>query len=225
MNKYKHLLVACLFLILFKTVNAQTNDAGLWSGFNLEKKLHSWITVSLSEELRFNENITELGTAFTELYASTGWHSNFNGGIAYRFIQKRQLDDTYSTRHRYHFDLSYRYKFSRAISLSLRERFQNQYKDVNRMSDGVTKEYSLRSKMNFKYSPVKKLSFDASFEIFYQLNNPEGNEIDNLRYGIGLEYKLNKKQSIEVSYLKDKEIHVNDPWTSYIIGLGYKFEL
>jgi hypothetical protein len=224
MNRIKPIILLCFLLGFTVQANAQTQDAGLWLGFKLEKKLHNWAGLSLSQELRFNENISELGTAFTELSYSTGWHSNFNGGIAYRFIQKRQVDDSYEIRHRYFLELSYRYKFNRAFSLTLRERFQNQYKDINRMSDGITKEYSLRSKMSLKYNPIKKLTLDASCEVFYQLNNPDGNEIDNLRYGLGAEYKLTKKQSIEAFYLIDQEIHVNDPWTSYVMGLGYTFE-
>ncbi len=224
MNVNKHTRLLIILLLSCFTVGAQTKDAGLWLGLKLEKKVHAWATLSLSEELRLNENITELGTAFTEISWSSGWHSGFNGGIAYRFIQKRQLDDSYELRHRYHLELSYRYKFNRSLSISLRERFQNQYKDVNRMADGITKEYALRSKLGLKYTPFKKLSFDGSCEVYYQLNNPEGNEIDNLRYSLGTEYKLSKKQSIELYYLIDQELHVNDPWTSYIVGLGYTFE-
>jgi len=224
MNRIKFLVTGFIWVLVSSGLQAQTNDAGLWLGLKFEKKLHNWAELALSQEMRFNENISELGTAFTELSYSTGWHSNFNGGIAYRFIQKRQLDDSYEIRHRYFLELSYRYKFNRAFSLTLRERFQNQYKDINRMSDGITKEYSLRSKMSLKYNPAKKLTLDASCEIFYQLNNPEGNEIDNLRYGLGAGYKLTKKQSIEIFYLIDQEIHVNDPWTSYVLGLGYSFE-
>lgn len=225
MNRITLLFTGFVLILVSSGLQAQTNDAGLWLGLKLEKKVHNWAGLALSQEMRFNENISELGTAFTELSYSTGWHSNFNGGIAYRFIQKRQVDDSYEIRHRYFLELSYRYKFSRAWSLTLRERFQNQYKDINRMSEGITKDYSLRSKMSLKYNPIKKLTLDASCELFYQLNNPDGNEIDNLRYGLGAEYKLTKKQSTEVFFLIDQEIHVNDPWTSYVIGLGYSIEL
>lgn len=223
MNPKKHSVLLSILLLIVITCSAQTRDAGLWLGIKLEKKIHNWAELSLSEEIRFNENFHELGTAFTEMAWSSGWHSGFNAGIAYRFIQKRLLDDSYELRHRYHLELSYRYKFNRSLSLTLRERFQNQYKDVNRMADEITKEYALRSKLSLKYTPFKKISFDGSLEVYYQLNNPAGNEIDNLRYSVGTEYKLSKKQSLELYYLIDQELHVKDPWTSYILGLGYTF--
>ncbi|HKR05723.1 MAG TPA: DUF2490 domain-containing protein, partial [Bacteroidia bacterium] len=136
MNKiFYQLLFVCLFYLKIPVAFSQVKDAGLWSSVNLEKKITQKLTAGLSEELRFNENITELGTAFTEIGVDYKFYKFVSLGISYRFIQKRRVDDFYSTRHRYNIDLSLKYKIKK-ISVSLRERFQTQYADVNTSEDG-----------------------------------------------------------------------------------------
>ncbi|MBL0072094.1 MAG: DUF2490 domain-containing protein [Bacteroidetes bacterium] len=90
---------------------AQVNDAGLWTSINLEKKITKKIAVDLSQEFRFNENISELGSFFTEISAQYKLHKNLSIGAGYRFINKRELDDSYEKRHRMLFDLNAKEKF------------------------------------------------------------------------------------------------------------------
>ena len=223
MNKiFYQLLFVCLFYLKIPVAFSQVKDAGLWSSVNLEKKITQKLTAGLSEELRFNENITELGTAFTEIGVDYKFYKFVSLGISYRFIQKRRVDDFYSTRHRYNIDLSLKYKIKK-ISVSLRERFQTQYADVNTSEDGKIAERYLRNKLTLKYDLDKKYTPYISCELFYQLSNPEGNEFDNIRYAAGFNYEFNKKMSVDLFYLINKEFHVNDPWTEYISGIGFNY--
>ena len=201
---------------------AQVNDAGLWTSVNVEKKIISRLTVSLTEELRFNENISELGTAFTEIGADYKFNKFVSFGASYRFIQKRRVDDFYSLRHRYNMDLSLKYKIKK-IGITLRERFQTQYSDVNTSENGKVPERYLRNKLTLKYDLDKKYMPFISAELFYQLSNPRGNEFDNVRYAAGFDYEINKRMSASLFYIINKEFNVNDPWTEYIIGTGFTF--
>jgi hypothetical protein len=214
---------SAIALLFFTTAGfAQVNDAGLWVGVNVEKKITKKLTAALSEELRFNENVSELGTAFTEAGVEYKLVKNLTVGVAYRFIQKRQLDDFYSLRHRGIASLTYKLKAKR-IEISIREKYQAQYTDVNSSDDGKVPDVYLRNKLTIKYDSQKKYTPFVASELFYQLNNPDGNEFDNVRYTAGFEYKFNKLNSADLFYLLNREFNVNNPLTEYIIGISYTY--
>lgn len=200
----------------------QVNDAGLWLSVSLEKKLTPGFSLHLDDELRLNENITEAGTHFTEFGGEYTILKGLSAGIYYRFTQKRRVDDSYSKRHRYYAELSYRRKIHK-ISFTLRERFQTQYADMYSSDKGLVPEFYLRSKLTVKTKLMKATQIFANTEIFYPLSNPDRNEIDGLRVAAGLEYNLKKYGLIEGFYMINKEINVKNPLTDYIIGLGYSY--
>ncbi|MEO5572001.1 MAG: DUF2490 domain-containing protein [Bacteroidia bacterium] len=212
----------CCFIFFVRLCNAQENDAGLWAGVNVEKKITSKWSARLTEELRFNENISELGTAYTEIGMDYRFYKFVSLGVSYRFSQKRKVNDIYSLRHRYNIDLSLKHKFKK-ISVSLRERFQTQYTDVNTSEDGKVAERYLRNKLTLKYDLGKKYTPYFYTEWFYQLYNPEGNELDNVRYGAGFDYEISKFMSLEFYYLINKELHVKNPLTSFISGVEFTY--
>ena len=194
MNKLRLLLVLFLIFVSMKSYT-QVNDAGLWTSVNIDKKIGYGFTAGLCQELRFNENISELGTAFTEISLDHKILKGFSGGISYRFIQNRRVNDEYSIRHRLNLDIAYRLKWKK-FTATIRERYQNQVKDVESSSVGFSPESYLRSKFTVKYNTGKKYNPWIASELFLQLNNPAGNEIDNIRYSLGFDYKFNKKNSV-----------------------------
>jgi hypothetical protein len=222
----KRLLLFCFVLFCF-AASAQVNDAGLWASVSVEKKVSKRMDVSLSQEFRMNENISELGTAFTEvaLEIKIRHVKGLSISPGYRFIQNRNQDNTYSLRHRLLADLNYRYKTGQ-FSFSLRERFQSQVADVMTGEDGFTPVHYMRSKLAVKFSPSKKkYSPWISAEAFYQLNNAEGNEIDNLRYAAGIDYDITKRHAISLFYLINQEVNVSNASTGYIAGIAYSYTL
>jgi len=221
-KKICSLFFICLFYFEIRVCPAQVNDACLWTSMNIEKKITSKFSATLTEELRFNENISELGTAFTELGASYKFYNFFSLGLSYRYIQNKNQDDSYSIRHRYNIDLAFKYKGKKVIA-SLRERVQTQYTDVNTSEDGKVPVRYLRSKLMLKYDLEKKYTPFISCELFLQLSNPEGNEIDKERFAAGFSYEFSKYTAVDLFYMINKEIHVNDPLTEYITGVEFNY--
>lgn len=211
------------FVIFFAAASAfaQVNDAGLWTSIAIEKKITKKINIVASQEFRFNENVSELGTIFTELGPEFRIYKGFNAGISYRFIQKRSLDNSYNIRHRINTDLSYRFKI-KDFTISLRERYQVQYGENYFAGEGEVAKTTLRSKLTVKYRINKKLDASAFGEIFNPLYTGVS-DITDLRVGVGLEYQIIKPLGVKVFYLINNELNVANPTTDYVSGIGLTY--
>jgi len=217
-NILKILLV--LFCCLGCNLFSHAQDAGFWLSVNAEKKITQALSVSLSEEFRLNENMNEFGTFFTDAGLTYKINKYLRISANYRFICKRRLDDSYSNRHRYYFDLTVRKKF-KPVTLSLRTRFQSQYADIFSSEDGKIPAYYLRDKLTIKYDAGKHIQPYFYAEIYTPLKHPYDVFIDKTRYCAGFEYEINRMNTIDVFYLFQKEYNVKAPETDYVIGLGY----
>ena len=223
MEIQKNKFLLFLFIFFFAlNASSQVNDAGLWTSINLEKSISKKFSVSLSEEVRMNENISEVGSFFTDLGLNYKLNKFVRFGAYYRFANKRRVDDTYSERHRYYFDVTLRGKY-RFFTLSFRSRFQSQYTDIYTSPDGKTAENYSRNKLALKYELNKKVSFYTSYEIYSPLRSYDKVFKDNTRYNFGMEYSFNKMHSIDLSYMIQQESNVKKPWTDYVVCLGYNF--
>jgi len=216
------LIFSCL-LIGFNSYS-QYQDANLWMNVSVEKKIIPTLSVSINQEFRMNENITELGTFFTDVGLNLKINKYLRFSASYRFINKRRLDDSYSMRHRYYFDLMLRKKFSPVI-LSFRKRFQSQYVDVFSSEDGKIPDYYSRNKLTLKVDAGKNIQPYVYAELFSPLKRPYSIFIDNARYCLGVEYSINRMNTIDVFYMFQQEYNVKNPEADHIIGVGYYINL
>jgi hypothetical protein len=211
-------------LLCSSSLFAQVKDAGLWTSVNFEVKVVKKLTATISEEVRFNENISEAGTIFTDagLTYKLNKHLQFAGN--YRYIQKRTVEDYYSFRHRFYADVKYSHKLKQ-FDISLRSRLQDQYSDIGRASDGGIPEFYLRNKLSLALDLNKPYSPFMSVELFSPLNYPHYNAFDNIRTTAGIEYAFSKHHKIEIFYMIQKEVNVSEPQIDFVIGLGYSYKL
>jgi hypothetical protein len=219
-SSYRSFLVLVLFVIVLLPVSAQVNDAGLWTNITLKKKVTKHLDAYLTEELRFDENITELGTIFTDIGATYEILPGFKAGAFYRFICKRRLDDSYIKAHRYYFDLSYGNHIKR-FEFSYRIRFQSQYKDYGSSPEGHVAVNQLRQKVHLGINTKTRFDPYLDAEIWYLIWPPWSN-FDNLRISAGIVTRITKHHFIDTGYIYQQEFNVNDPVTDYIVFLGYK---
>lgn len=218
--KIKFVLL-CVFLITVRNAAGQQKDAGLWLSAAIEKRLNKKFSATLTQEVRFNENISEPGTVFSEAAIDYRFARRWNAGISYRFIQSRRVNDFYSIRHRYLADLSYRLRFKK-LSITPRLRYQVQYRDINISENGRIPSKYIRGKLTARFNLEKRYTPFLSAEAFYHLGIKE-KFVDNMRYTAGFDYELSKFHSLNIFYMVNKEVQVNDPVTEYNIGLGYKY--
>ena len=86
--------------------------------------------------------------------------------------------------------------------------------------------YYLRSRLQADWDlKGNKATPYISAEMHYQLNNPEGNKIDDMRYSLGVDFPLTKKLNLD-TYLKlQQELNVKNPVNLYLIGINLKWKL
>ncbi|MFM2190350.1 MAG: hypothetical protein RL491_736 [Bacteroidota bacterium] len=222
MNK-NFIFTLCIFFCGF-SAKAQVNDAGLWSSIGLQSELGKKFSLDGDIELRFNENITELGTVYGEALFGYKINKRWEASIGYRLIGKRRYDDTYSVRHRMLLNLAYKKKFNK-ITASFRARYQSQYADINRSDSWRVPDDYFRFKASFKYDTDKKWTPFVSGESFFYLNSQDGPLFTEYRLAAGVEYEYSKKSAITLGYIFDREVNVSDPWTNYIVSIGWSYKL
>jgi hypothetical protein len=226
----KKFFIFCFALVVSGTALYSQNydDAGLWTTINLEKKLKNNFSIFLTEEFRLKENFSMINLFYTDVGVSFRPASILKIALAYRFTQKYQLDDSYSLRHRAMLDITLRKKFANT-TLSYRHRLQTELIDVQSSERGPVPEWYSRSKVEAKYDFGKKYRPFASLELRYQFFNPRDVESDQTwhryRAALGMEYELNKKNTMGLYYLIQHEWNVSLPDNLYIIGLEYSYLL
>ncbi|MFZ4547907.1 MAG: DUF2490 domain-containing protein [Bacteroidales bacterium] len=211
-------------LLLCGTIQAQVKDAGLWTSFSIETKLSKKISAGLTQELRFNENISEIGTAFTEAGLSYKLNKHFQIAANYRFTQKHRTDDNYNLKHRLYVDIKYNKKV-KPLQFTFRSRFQDEFSNPGHSPDAAIAEFYLRNKLNMEWDLDKPFAPYISVELFSPLSYPREFLFDNIRSSAGIEYSLTKKQKFDIYYMIQKELNVSLPEIDFIIGIGYSLKL
>lgn len=221
MKKIVLLLFVCLLVAFSSKLKAQVNDAGLWMTVSVEKKLNKKFKVVVAEEMRLRENISMIGQLFTDVSLQYKVTKYFFISGSYRFAMKQTLDFYYEPRQRFYADLVYKFKAAK-FDFNIRTRVQDQDRYTIPKGENNRQTLYWRNKVAAKYG-IKDFTPFVSFEVYYPLNNYQGNAIDGLRYQAGTDYKINKSNSITIYYLIDQEIQVNNPLNSYVIGLEYNY--
>lgn len=215
--------IIILFILLTTTCVGQMKDIGAWTGIKLSQKIDKKAEFTLSQGLRFDNNLSNTSNLFTQFKGTYEILKPLTFSIAYRWAKKNDWNKDFSFENRYQFDLRYKFK-KKKFSAKNRLRFQSKYADYRTTEYGFLPENYLRNAVEFNYKVVKKITPFASFEIFYPLNAYDKN-IDKLRYQLGSNFEINKRLSAELFFIYENEIYKSDPISSYILGTGFSYEL
>jgi Protein of unknown function (DUF2490) len=210
--------ILCILLFAPVLLSKAQDGLGLWSSVGIEKKLNKKFSINLSGQTRFVENISYLQTYFGELGLDYKINKRFEISANYRLINRRKNDlSAFRNRHRFYGDFAYNKKISK-LKLTYRLRYQHQFKD-NNGEIGFDSSY-LRNKLEIAYPNKSKLTPYLSGDLFYEV----GNQFDQIRPQMGVSYKINRQNGIDVSVLTNVDL-VGAASLSPIINLGYKLKL
>jgi len=220
-----------MHLLFFVSLSAQTSDFGAWTSLGVAKKQGKW-NLEATGELRLREDISRFDRVSIQLAASYRFFKQLRAGLGYEFIYYNDSEyNDYQPRQRYMLFIQGKQKI-RHFSFSLREKVQRTIKDESdRLKENgnydnykINPEWIWRNRITLTYNiPRFPLNPAFSFESFYQLNNPDGNRFEKLRYILSINYKPGKHHEFEFYGLMDHKINVENPYKRYILGLGYVF--
>lgn len=220
MSKSKILFSAVCLLLSLAELSAQTNDAQLWADLTLGHKINSNTSVYGQIGTRFSENVSTLGMGFAEVGADYELNRAWGLGASYRFYSARKNEDRYSNRHKFNLDLSFKQNYY-LLSLKIRTRLQMSFKDIYSSDDGKIPAFDWRNKLELKYKLTKKIKPFLYFECYLPLSDSQPFELTKTKYCIGVEYKVNKRNSFEFYYLFQAQQHKNDPDRDFVTGISY----
>lgn len=215
--------IVSLFLFISGTYG-QMNDAGLWTSLTFEAKLIKKLSATISQEYRFNENVTELGTWINEAGLEYKLNKYLKASVNYRFTLKRMTNNLYSPRHRFFLDIKAEKKI-KPIIFQFRTRFQEEWADVNRSPESGFAGYYSRNKFTFKLDLDKKWEPYFSLELFSPVRHDQPYIFDDIRCAAGVELALSKHHKLDLYYMIQRELNVNMPVTDFIGGIGYQYKL
>jgi hypothetical protein len=170
------------------------------------------VKLSLIPQLRFDENFT-LDKYLIETGAEYKAFKFLELGATYRFVVNPRETKSTEYHHRFAFDATTKKDFNRFES-AFRLRYSN-YAD-----DDINDKEFLRYKASLKYD-IKdcKITPLMAVEAFQQLND---GKLYKMRYTLGADYKLFKKNFLGISYKFD--YYKNEYKNRHIISLGYKIK-
>ena len=219
--KFYSLLILFLFWPLLQF--AQQQDAIGSFAFQIEKKLNQTFSVSYYTQVGFNENITEYGYSLYDLGINIKLTDNFYAGYNYRIANIKSNDNKYLDRQMMYGDLGWVKSFGK-FNLNIRTRYLNKWYGWNFDENNNYKDnaHYIRNKIQFKYALNYNYSIYTSLEQIYRLDLR--NETEQLRYGAGINYQINTKNKLQLSYILSSEQNKAKPDTNYTTGLTYYFK-
>ncbi len=199
-------------------VLGQTNDAELWTGISIRKKITKKIAVNLEQQLRLSDNASSVKSIFTDLGLSFRLSKSLKISGNYRFINRGRSTGNYWISHRFYGDIRYTYK-AKPVIFVYRNRF---YTEAGYEDNGKEREHYERNKLELKFDLDKKFSPFLASELYYFM---EKAEFKKVRYTAGVDFDLKNRNELSLFYRIQREMNVINPDYSYIIGLGFSHNL
>lgn len=218
----KKLALLSLLFIAASSFSQET-DFQSWISIDLKGEIFNKLDISLSPEVRTQDNSTRVKTMLCEIDLSVPLIKYFRIGGIYR--PELDVSGEYPSRvNRFCIYGEANYKLDR-FRFNYRGIYQQEYKDYNRSENGHISFNQHRHKIGVKYNiKNSKITPSASAEMFFTLRPYEKEGQKKLRISIGAEYSFNKKLSCYLGYKYQKEFQVNNPETAHILNLSLSYE-
>lgn len=244
MNK-KVFTVWLISSLCFTGLWGQSDDFGVWSSVEVQKKISPGFNVSLEGELRTRSGLKDVERWMTTIDMAYRLNAYLKADAGYTYIYSHQPEETtkkgnkiadyWSPRHRLSASLTGSYVWKR-IEFSLRERYQFTHRTALSVSkydgdDGSRKtdeeitaksKNVLRSRLQAVWN-IKKSAFNpyASCELYNSITDGWG--LDKMRWTAGTVYRINKRHSLDFFYRYQDQTD-DDEQSGHVLGAGYKLK-
>lgn len=225
----KNLLIGANLLLTSFLFGQETNDMEGWSSIELDVKANKNLSFSVSEHLRYRNDITTLKNYFTQAKVKYELFKNFEIGAGIRYITNN--DDTgniqgYEPLFRYQFDAIFSDKIDK-VTVLFRLRYQNKNELGFSESEGdIPVEYT-RYRMGFDYQ-IKALKLNAKLfgEVFNEAKTTDSNGgFNRHRYTFRISRKFKNFGTVGMFYANQSDYSTNTKKNKSIIGFKYSYRL
>jgi hypothetical protein len=246
-TKVKTLIVALIIFLCSTQLSAQeskdSKDLEGWSAVQIDVKATENLSFSISEHLRYKDDISTLSSYFTQLETSYEIFKDFELGGGVRFIKKN--DDIgkkqgIESHFRYQIDASYKHKV-KLLNLSYRLRYQNKNELGFSEEEGDIAKEQLRfmTAIGYKLDPFG-IVFKLKAELFTTLSKKEMEDangadfiadadikkVNRNRFTIMASRKFKTIGRLAVFYRIQEDINtVEDNRSKSILGFKYTYSL
>ena len=191
----KYFLFA-VFVCIFSKNNAQNNnDFRAWSSLEISGNLSKKLEISLKAQSRFNQQFTQPRGIYYSLDASRKIKKKWSleGGLRYKTSR------TFSSL-RIRMGISKKFKLNK-IDLSIRGFYQIHWDEFGLHENyGNIRVLSWRFRFQVERKIIKHLILTLSSEPLWRAEN-KSVFLRRVRNSLGLSYEIDKKMSVEASYL------------------------
>ena len=225
----KNLLIGANLLLTPFLFGQETNDMEGWSSIELDVKANKNLSFSVSEHLRYRNDITTLKNYFTQAKVQYELFKNFEIGAGIRYITNN--DDTgniqgYEPLFRYQFDAVFSDKIDE-VTVLFRLRYQNKNELGFSESEGdIPVEYT-RYRIGFDYR-IKALKLNAKLfgEVFNEAKTTDSNGgFNRHRYTLRISRKFKNFGTMAMFYANQSDYSTNTKKNKSIIGFKYSYRL
>jgi hypothetical protein len=221
-----------IVLILFITMSSHAQDAEDlegWGAVELNLKATEKLSFSVSEHLRYRNDITTLRNYFTQVKVNYELFKNFELGGGVRYITDN--DDVGNKQgheylFRYQFDAVFNQKIDR-VMVSFRFRYQNKNQLGLSESEGdIPTEYTrYRMGLSYKVKPLK-LNVKLFGEVFNEPQSPEENKgFNRHRYTLKLSRKFKDFGAFGIFYALQDDYSTPIKKSKSIVGFKYSYNI
>jgi hypothetical protein len=223
MGMIKRIVTVFLLFIYPTLLFCQEKDFGIWYNLNSEIGLTKKLNLEMSVTVRTVNRASDIDEGFGEIGLSWDLLKFLSLAGSYRLTDKLEGDSKYHVRHKWLADLKGNGDIGN-FSFSGRLRFQRQDKMYIEKPDDEIPDYYGRIKFKTKYN-IKSFPLDPymSVETFIRMFAASEKRFDKLRISLGTEYKINKKNSVDLAYLFQRDYLPNLSDIN-IISVGYNLK-
>lgn len=226
----KRLFAILLLLLTFAVAcfaqSGRSTDFGAIASAELSAGLGNDFSLSVEEELRFENNCAQFDRWLNSVGAEYGFlRKRMKAGLAFDYIRRFNEDGYFENRGRIVGHLTYTETVQR-FKFSLRTKLATTFFDEQTGEHRVNPKMYWRNRLQVSYQmPNSRFKYALSTELFWLVNDPKNCIVDNIRTVASVDYRLTRRQYLSAFVRMENEIQVKKPVDRFYLGLTYKVKL
>ena len=214
-----------LFSVLAIAQSGRTTDFGAIASAEVSVDVARNVGLSLEEELRFQNNCTQLDRWLNSFGADyTFLRGRMKLGATGDYIRRFNDDGYFENRYRAGLQLTYSETYHR-FKFSFRTKLLSTFRDETTGDYRVNPKMYWRNRLQVTYQmPNSRFKYSLSTELHWLVNDPKHNVVDNLRTIASVDYRLTRRQYLSAFVRMDNDFQVKKPVDRFYLGLTYKLK-